>query len=183
MRTDTIPSERHRVSGGRQRLQRGWISHLWWLLKPPSPLITSWGSPTISEHWTDCPRCFLDGSWIDQQMSEIPSKIPCEILAQIAFEYLRSSPKSARRLPTITANVKCWSTHVRTYNKYQKNVNESMNTSQLSLYHSWIIDKYLWIIYGNFEKPSVSPQKIGIILFEMQNIKNMETQKARAGKW
>ena len=79
------------------------------------------------------PRWLLDGSQMDQNMSKQINKSP-EVLFKIAFDYLRSSPKSPRRLPTIT-NISIFTKTLK------KNL---MDTLSKSMNYSWVIHKYLW---------------------------------------
>ena len=67
---------------------------------PPTYLIT--GVPDNTKMFKHCPSWLLDGSRIDEtNLEKIFSSRP-GILWAITFEYPRSSPKSTRRLPTIT---------------------------------------------------------------------------------
>ena len=125
----------------------------------------SWPSPTCPV--TVCPKVFKkcrgwfpDGSWINPiNVKRIFKK---SSIFQMTFDYPRSSPKSPRRLPTITKQLiifggTCqthpWMLHVDLWFNYEDSIDIHglcMKNPWISLDYPWIIRRYVQIIHGSF---------------------------------
>ena len=130
-------------------LRRPWTSHLLLLLDPPPCHVT--GVPQILTH---IQANVQNDSRMDPRSTKQMSNKSSDTLSTMTFDYLRSSPKSPRRLPTITKQILIFPTKLKRdqrmshilSKKYQhliKYVCIFMNDLLVSMDYSWIMHGHL----------------------------------------